>query len=259
MLRVRVGCSSWTSPAWASRFYPDGIPDGERLTFYAGKFNTVEVDSTYYAAPNPYVVKGWAKKTPDDFRFALKLPRDLFDAKKELSPEAIRSFVESARVLGPKLGPIVVQFAPWFRAPPSLDHGNALYLTKFLEALPPGPDYVVELREKGWFTAEALAWLGRVLGDRKIPLCWSSLTFVDVPPVVTGNFAYLRFIGDHETVPADLHGEIRVDRTSEMKRWAETLRTSGLPDAWAFFNNHFEGFGPTSADRFQALIRKPDS
>lgn len=253
-MRVRVGCSSWTSPAWTGRLYPAGTRDGDRLTVYAERFDTVEVDSTYYAAPNPYVVQGWARKTPDAFRFALKMPRDLFDPKKELSEEGIREFVDTAQLLEEKLGPIVIQFAPWFRAPPSLEHGNAAYLRKLLGALPSGPEYVVELREKGWFSPDAQAWLSRELGDRSIPLCWSSLTYVDVPPLRTGEFAYLRFIGDHETVPAEVHGEVRVDRTPEMKEWTATLRTSGLSDAWAFFNNHFEGYGPASAERFRALI-----
>ncbi|MCI4342147.1 MAG: DUF72 domain-containing protein, partial [Thermoplasmata archaeon] len=240
------------------RLYPAGTKDGDRLSVYAQHFEAVEVDSTYYAAPNPYVVKGWARKTPEEFRFALKMPRDLFDPKKELSAEAIGAFVETAQLLGEKLGPIVLQFAPWFRAPPSLDHGNALFLQRLLALLPPGPEYVVELREKGWFQSAAQQWLSRELGERSIPLCWSSLTYVDVPPLRTGEFAYLRFIGDHETVPAEVHGEVRVDRTKEMKQWTETLRTSGLSDAWAFFNNHFEGYGPASAERFQALLGPPD-
>ncbi|MGI0052640.1 MAG: DUF72 domain-containing protein, partial [Thermoplasmata archaeon] len=86
MTEIRVGCSSWTSPSWNGRFYPAGTRDGDRLAFYARYFDSVEVDSTYYAAPNPFVVRGWARKTPEAFRFALKVPRDLLDPRSPARP-----------------------------------------------------------------------------------------------------------------------------------------------------------------------------
>ncbi|MCI4323061.1 MAG: DUF72 domain-containing protein [Thermoplasmata archaeon] len=112
----------------------------------------MEVDSTYYAAPNAFVVRGCEQKTPDDFCFTLKFPRDLMDPKKSFEPEKITKFVQTAQLLGPKLGPILIQFAPWFRPPYSSETGTAAYLRKLVEALPEGPEHAVELRDAGWFS-----------------------------------------------------------------------------------------------------------
>lgn len=257
MRELWTGCSSWTSPAWNGRFYPRGIPDGDRLAFYARYFDTVEVDSTYYAAPNSFVVRGWARKTPERFRFSLKMPRHLLDPKRPVEEGALAEFVENAQLLGGKLGPIVMQFAPWFRAPRSTGVGNAAQLDRLLRALPGRAQYAVELRDAGWFRPEMAAWLTDRLVEEKVALVWSSLTFLEVPPIRTTDWAYLRFIGDHETVPAGQHGELRVDRTAETRRWASRLKEAEVESAFAYFNNHFAGYGPASANIFQVEMGLP--
>jgi uncharacterized protein YecE (DUF72 family) len=111
-MELRIGRSSWTSPAWKGRFYPEELADGDRLAYYARYFDTVEVDSTYYAPPNPFVVRGWARKTPESFRFTPKMCRDYLDPKKPTGPGPIGAFVDAARELGPKHGAILLQFPP---------------------------------------------------------------------------------------------------------------------------------------------------
>jgi uncharacterized protein YecE (DUF72 family) len=94
----------------------------------------------------------------------------------------------------------------------------------------------------------------------QLPHFWhlrrQGLTYVEVPPERTADFAYLRFIGDHTTVPARVHGEIRLDRTAEIARWARILRESlgELGSAFAFFNNHFQGFAPDSVNLFRRVL-----
>ncbi|MFY9717428.1 MAG: DUF72 domain-containing protein [Thermoplasmata archaeon] len=251
---LRIGCSSWTSDAWWGKVYPEGIPDGERLRHYARKFNAVEVDSTYYRPPAPFVVRAWKSKTPDDFRFTLKLTREYVDPKKPIDPQKLREFTETAKLLGDKLGPILLQFSPWVKP------GRATYyLTELLDALDPSLRYAVELRDAGWFEPVRLEALCSDLSRRKIALAWSYLTYVDVPPELTTDFVYLRFIGDHTTVPAETHGEVRIDRSTEMHRWADLLkaRTPEIARAFVFFNNHFAGFAPASVSRFREEMGLP--
>jgi uncharacterized protein YecE (DUF72 family) len=254
-MEIRIGCSSWTSPAWNGRFYPPGLPEGERISHYAKYFDTVEVDATYYAAPNPYVVRGWAKKTPPEFRFALKITRDLIDPRAPAPPEKLREFVATAELLGDRLGPILLQFPPWFR--PGTAGRSLEFLLGRLAALPKGPRYAVELRDAGWFRGETAEALYRRLGDGGIALCWSSLNYVDVPPVATVPWAYVRFIGDHTSIPAEVHGELRADKTEEMRRWAGRLRAAEVESAFAFFNNHFAGYAPASANLFRQEMGLP--
>lgn len=251
---LRIGCSSWTSDAWWGRVYPEGLPDGDRLRQYARIFDTVEVDSTYYRPPSPYVVRGWRSKTPDGFRFTLKMTRDYLDPKHPVDAAKLAAFTDAARQLGPKLGPILLQFPPWVKP------GRASeFVPSLLDALDPGLRYAVELRDAGWFSGETLRDLRETLSQRKVALAWSYLTYVDVPPELTTDFVYLRFIGDHTTVPAETHGEVRLDRTAELRLWADRLkaRSGEATAAFVFFNNHFQGFAPASASRFKEEMGLP--
>jgi uncharacterized protein YecE (DUF72 family) len=246
---VRIGCSSWTSEAWWGKFYPPGISEGDRLSRYARVFDTVEVDSTYYRTPTARLVAGWRVKTPEEFRFTLKLTRDSLDPKVPVDRAKLAEFTDAAKQLGGKLGPILLQFAPWVRPGRSV-----AFLRSLLDALDPGLRYAVELRDAGWFVGEPWDILRRELTARRIALAWSYLTYVDVPPELTADFVYLRFIGDHTTIPSEVHGELRADRSQETRLWAGRLkaRLDDVREAFVFFNNHFAGFAPASADLFRA-------
>lgn len=251
---VRIGCSSWTSVSWWDRVYPSGLADGDRLAWYSRFWNAVEVDSSYYRDPGPYLVRRWARVTPPDFRFTLKFPRDLLDPKKPVKPEAIATFLANARQLGPKLGPVLLQFPPWVKP------GRAEeFLAAIVERLEPDLRYAIELRDAGWFLGPTFERLQRLLSDRRLALAWSYLTYVDVPPARTTDFVYLRFIGDHTTVPEETHGETRVDRSKEIATWASRLvpALEEISGAFAFFNNHFAGFAPASVNDFRIAMGLP--
>ena len=251
---LRIGCSSWTSEAWAGRVYPIGLPPAERLAVYARAFDTVEVDASYYRDPGPTLVRRWARVTPPGFVFALKFPRELLDPKRAVDRERTATFVENALALGPKLGPILLQFPPWVRP------GRAEpFLRELLAALPAGPRYAVELRDAGWFRDGTVEALGRTLGEAGVALAWSYLTYLDVPPLRTTDYVYLRFIGDHTSVPAPTHGELRVDRAEPTRRWAARVREvrDAVTAIFAFFNNHYAGFAPESANQFRQELGLP--
>ncbi len=252
---LRIGCCSWTSEAWWDRVYPPTLREGERLAWYARLWDAVEVDATYYRPPGSATVRRWAAVTPERFRFAVKFPRDLLDLRRPVDREGVAAFSAAVRLLGPKLGPILLQFPPWIspaRAGPGLD---ALF-----EALDPGLRYTVEFRHEAWFRGESLGRTTRALADRRMALTWSFLTSVAVPPEVTTDFVYLRFIGDHVTVPAADHGEVRIDRSATTRLWAERLRAS-LTDrslgGFVFFNNHYAGFAPESVNSFRREMGWP--
>lgn len=251
---LRTGTSSWTSDAWWNRVYPEGTNPSDRLGLYARLFDCVEVDSTYYNQPPRRMVEGWYARTPPEFLFTLKLTRDLIDPKKPVDAEKLRGFVSAAQALQEKLGPILLQFPPWVKPGRS-----TLFLSELLAQLPPGPKYAVELRDAGWYSGEARERLFRELRDRQCTLAWSSLNYVEIPPELTSDEIYLRFIGDHTTIPAETHGELRADRTAETQRWADRLRAhmDEVRRALVFFNNHYAGFAPESLNLFRALLGLP--
>ncbi|MGA7860836.1 MAG: DUF72 domain-containing protein [Thermoplasmata archaeon] len=248
---VRIGTSSWTSEAWWGRVYPDGTPPADRLRLYASLYDCVEVDATYYTLPTRRMVEGWYSRTPPGFLFTLKVTRDLLDPKTPVNAEKLQGFASAAQVLGEKLGPLLLQFPPWVKPARSTQ-----FLWELLSVLPAGPRYAVELRDAGWYTGETRERLLRELRDRQIILAWASLNYVEIPPEVTSEEVYLRFIGDHTSIPAETHGEVRADRTAETARWAERLRavSSDLRRALVFFNNHYAGFAPESANLFRNLM-----
>jgi len=251
---LRTGCSSWTSDAWRGRFYPAGIADADRLRYYARRFDTVEVDASYYRDPGPDRARRWAAVTPEGFTFAMKMPKDLLRPQPPAPPEALGRFLATARALGPKLGPILLQFPPSFTP-----RRHRAFLESLLGRLPPGPRYAVELREADWFRDPHRTELKRRLEELGIALAWSYLTFLDVPAERTADFVYLRFIGDHTTVPASVHGEIRIDRTDAVRRWAVPAREADRDgrDVFAYFNNHFAGFAPESVNLFRREMGLP--
>ncbi len=251
---IRTGTSSWTSEAWWGRVYPEGTPPADRLGLYARLFDCVEVDATYYTLPARRMVEGWYARTPPGFLFALKMTRDLLDPKHPVNAEKLQGFVSAARILQEKLGPLLLQFPPWVKPGRSTQ-----FLWDLLSILPEGPRYAVELRDAGWYAGETRDRLLRELRDRKIALTWASLNYVDVPAEVTSDEVYLRFIGDHTSIPAETHGEIRADRTAETARWAERVRgvSSDLLRVLVFFNNHYAGFAPESVNLFRNLLGLP--
>ena len=256
--RLRIGCSSWTSESWWDRVYPRRLREGERLAWYARLYDCVEVDASYYAAPSASLVDGWQRKTPEAFRFALKFPRDLLDPRRPEEPGAATRFLEAARRLGPKLGPILLQFPPWFAPGASGSESRTMaFLLRRIATLPDDLEFSVELRHRGWFEGGSKRRILDALSGGGHALCWSSLTYLDVPAEITTDWTYLRFIGDHETVPADQHGSLRVDRAAETRRWADRLMTSGLPVAWGLFNTHYAGFAPESLNEFRRDVGLP--
>src|SRR3954469_7103171 len=79
---ILIGCSGWSYPDWEGAFYPEGMRAGEYLEYYADRFPIVEVDSTFYRVPTARMVRGWRDRTPDDFKFALKVPQAITHQKQ---------------------------------------------------------------------------------------------------------------------------------------------------------------------------------
>jgi uncharacterized protein YecE (DUF72 family) len=75
MAEIRLGTSAFTAAGWKGSFYPRGIKPAEYLSFYATKYNTVELDNTFYRTPALSTVRGWYAKTPPGFLFAAKVPQ----------------------------------------------------------------------------------------------------------------------------------------------------------------------------------------
>jgi uncharacterized protein YecE (DUF72 family) len=248
--RYWIGCSGWAYDDWIGPFYPTGTPPGDFLSCYARVFRTVEVDSSFYRAPGPFLVRRWAERTPDGFRFALKMPRDV---THETGPASIHDVVdpflaslEPLRARG-KLGPVVLQFPPSFRA----TTGTAR-LERLLDAVPREYALAVELRHRSWWTETTRS----LLTGRRAALVWSVVPETRPPPWVTGDFLYARFIGDRALTE---FGRIQRDKRPEIVAMKTLFEHEGRPvdSVFAFANNHFMGFGPGTAAVIAEVLGEP--
>ncbi len=272
---VRIGTSSWSSPDWRGRFYPPATEPGDFLSFYATRFDTVECDATFYRIPSARTVDGWREKTPEGFLFAAKLPQEITHERGLVACEPlVREFVEAMGRLGARLGPIVAQFPYVAKGKDPREHatGDAFRerLARFLEGWPREREIAVEVRNASWIGPPLLD----LLRERKVALVLSSYftmpgperLFAGPDPLVT-DLAYVRFLGDHKRMDervARLRAEGRreadwsepaLDRDPDMRRWVPHLKRRAAAGArvLAYFNNHYAGYAPASAERFRGL------
>ena len=267
------GTSSWSSSSWDGVFYPKGMAPGDYLAFYAGVFQAVEADVTYYRVPSRQMVEGWNRKTPDGFVLCAKFPRTIVHAGEERLPDGdlllkpdkigtdVDRFLEAMSFLGPKCGPLVLQF-PYFNK--KVFAGPEPFLERldaFLDALPSEFRYAVEIRNRNWLKPPLMDVLRRhrsalVLVDLKYMPHPDNL--VDELDLVTTDFIYVRLIGDRKAVEerTKTFDRIVIDQAPRLTRWANLLRDL-IPRAertLVFANNHFAGHGPATIGELATLV-----
>ncbi|HYE15339.1 MAG TPA: DUF72 domain-containing protein, partial [Pyrinomonadaceae bacterium] len=238
-------------------FYPRGTRAPDMLDIYARAFDTVEVDSTFYATPSEPAVDGWAKRTPDGFTFALKLPQAITHThalRGRAAREGLEEFCARARRLGPKLAAVLVQLPPQFEA----TRENSAALEEFLAWLPRDIRFAFEFRDSFWFEAEILGPLAR---SANVSLAlvegrWAARERVWRAAAATldsTDFAYLRWMGERDLTRFD---EVQRPRDAGLERWAaaiERLRER-VPKVFAYFSNFYEGHAPASANKLKRLL-----
>lgn len=248
---VRVGTQGWNYAAWVGSFYPPDTRQPAFLPMYARAFDTVEVDATFYATPSPSTVRGWAERVPPGFAFALKMPQEVTHVRRLRDVgELAATFFDRARLLGGKLGPILLQFPPEF-APTELPA-----LAAVLPQLPRDLAVAVEFRHRGWIHDGVLALLAEhnvalALTDTRFIPRRVTLSLVDRP---TADFAYVRWLGpDRDLVD---HSRLQVDRSRDLAVWADAVRrlAERVRTVFAYMSNYFAGHAPASARMLQTLL-----
>jgi len=251
---IRLGTQGWNYAAWSGSFYPPETRAPDFLRTYARAFRTVEVDSTFYAVPPVSTVRGWASRTPPDFVFALKMPQEITHDRRFIDAESVLSlFVDRARELGTRLGPILIQCGPDF-SPIERDA-----LAAFLPLLPRDVRFAIEFRQKYWITPENLELLREhrvalALSDgRWIPRKWL-LELCERP---TADFAYLRWMGPDRAITDYSH--VQVDRSAELDAWAAMIPVlqRQVRTIYGYANNHFAGHSPATIRMLQERLGLP--
>jgi uncharacterized protein YecE (DUF72 family) len=260
---IRLGTSSFTATGWQGAFYPPRMKQADYLSFYSTRFDTVEVDSTFYAIPMIEAVENWARKTPTGFVFALKAPQVITHEKVLIDCDSdCEKFVQTVSFLGEKLGPIVFQF-PFFNE--SVFDTPVQFLSRlkpFLKRLERlgKHKYAVEIRNKHWLKPRFLVLLREhnvalVLQDRSWMPGPQEL-FRKIDPI-TADFTYIRWLGDRKEIEkiTMVWNKTVVDRTAELKSWVDVcqkIQKRGISQ-YVYANNHYAGFAPATIEQFRQL------
>ena len=227
-----IGTSGYNYKEWKGPFYPEKFPDREMLDFYGQRFNSVEINNSFYRVPKPDVVVSWAERVTENFRFSMKATRRITHLKRLKGVEEETGyFIDIASNLGPALGALLFQLPPTLRK--DIDR-----LKAFLEVLPDGAPAAMEFRHESWFDDEVKA----CLRAKNVALCFAhededTAEETERKFAATASWGYLRLRGSG-------YGD------DELRSWAGRVREQSWDRAFVFFKHESEGLGPKLAGRF---------
>ena len=226
---LRIGTSGYHYDHWKGVFYPEDLPKAEWFSHYARQFDTVEINNTFYHLPKASTFDVWRRQAPKGFCYGLKFSRYGSHIVRLKNPRStIGKFLQRADRLQEFLGPILVQLPPNWKADPER-------LAAFLKAAPKDHRWAVEFRDPRWLCDEVFA----LLKKHGCALCVHDL-IPDHPRLVTANWVYLRFHGDHYS--GSYSPQFLTARAAEIRAYL----ANGL-DVFAYFNNDAQGYAVQNA------------
>jgi uncharacterized protein YecE (DUF72 family) len=205
------------------------------LEFYAARFNTVEINYTFYRMPTAKQLAVWGAIAPESFRFTLKAPRRItHDAKLQHCEDTLAAFCAVAGTLGSRLGVLLFQLPPTFRRSLSA-------LESFLSCLPAGMRAAFEFRHVSWHDDEVYD----VLRRHNVALCIADSEKMSTPPMVTADYGYFRLRDEGY-------------QAGDIVRWGEAIERleSGWTDVFVYFKHEEQGIGPLFAQQLREALTR---
>lgn len=255
--KIQIGCQGWNYDDWTTKaggefiFYPRGTRSNEMLALYARIFDTIEIDSTFYAVPALSAIENWHKKTPDNFTFSLKMPQEITHehALRQSSFPVLDEFCERVMELREKLACVLIQLPPQFEA----SKENAQNLRQFLARLPREIRFAVEFRERGWL----VEWTFEELENNKFALALVEGSWIPREMMfqaigkIKSDFAYIRFMGERDLIKFD---KIYREGDANLNIWVDEIEKIKAAEIYIYFSNYYEGHAPESANKLKKLF-----
>jgi uncharacterized protein YecE (DUF72 family) len=239
IMKISVGCAGYSYDDWKGGFYPKSLPKSEYFSYYAKYFDFTEVNSTYYQPPSQNMVNHWVEHSPEKFRFALKMFREVTPLRSgvDLDP-LISRFFSPLQPIKTKISAVLLQYPPNYKFTP--EHKTKIENT--IKLLPPSYQYILEFRHASWFQENPKFWTENY---PNIFLGTSYMDKIDPFYIPHQKIYYIRVIGDRS-----LSTFSRQQRQMQ-EMWDHLImKTKGLiekseiTDLFVIFNNHFRGFSP---------------
>jgi len=244
--RFLLGTSGWSYPEWVGVFYPTSTES--KLRHYTHVFPTAEIDSTFYAFPQPGTVLGWNRFSPKEFIFCAKIPQAItHDKLGEIGPALETELDRFAELMLPlnnsgKLGCLLLQMPPRYK----YDLGH---LEGLLSILPHGFKYAIEFRHNSWLQNSTWPMLS------KYNVAYTIVDEPLLPPEVhvTADFAYIRWHGHGQRPWYDYHYTEK-----ELDSWVPKVKEiePSVKTTYGYFNNHFHGYAVENALKILQMLGK---
>ena len=233
--RLHIGTSGWHYDHWRGPFYPPEVPKSRWLAYYAERFSCVEVNNSFYRFPSDKTIRAWLDSVPPGFRFALKASRYITHQKKlKDCAGPLKRFLDRAALFGERLGPVLFQLPPHWRA-------NTERLEEFLSLLPRELRCALEFRDPSWHAQPVYA----LLAEHGAAFCQFEIAGLETPDVVTSDLVYIRLHGPGAEAYRGSYAEDGLAKWSKrIDRWLGEGR-----EIWVFFDNDESGFAVQDARR----------
>jgi uncharacterized protein YecE (DUF72 family) len=239
MSAIHIGTSGWHYKHWVGTFYPPRTPASKMFAFYCARFDTVELNNTFYSLPKPAGLENWRESSPENFCFAAKGSRFITHMKKLKDPEmALAKYFDAIERLHEKLGPILFQLPPGWNF-------DADRLAIFLNALPRHHRYAFEFRNQTWDNPQAYEMLAR----HNAAYCIFDLAGYQSPMQVTSDITYVRLHGPGGKYQGSYSDEALTRWAKHIQTWSRTLKA-----IYVYFDNDDSGFAAHNALRLKELL-----
>jgi len=239
MSKFFIGTSGWVYSSWDKVFYPEDLPYKEKLKYFSKHFKTAEVNYSFYRLPRPETFKNWKNQVPDDFVFSVKASRYITHIKRlKGAEEPTEKFINNAKNLGQKLGPILFQLPPSFKI-------NLERLEKFLKILPKKYRFTFEFRHKSWFTKETFDLLKKY----KVALCIADSPGYPKEIRATSSFVYIRMHGSKRLFSSKYTKKELQDLAKLIKKFLKEGK-----DVYTYFNNDAFGYAVENAREIREMM-----
>jgi uncharacterized protein YecE (DUF72 family) len=242
---VHVGTSGWSYAHWDGVLYPPATPPRDRLAHYVRRFDTVELNASFYRWPRAATFAGWRRRLPNGFQLSVKAPRGLTHAKKLHAPEEwLQRIASGWQELGDKRAVLLVQLGP----AQARDDARLEY---FLNLVPGSMRTAMEFRHPSWHDDKVF----EILERHGVAYCVMSGARLPCLLRATASFVYLRL---HGPDPDHLYaGSYSRD---SLGWWADRIRewTGQGREVYAYFNNDGHGHAVRDADALRLLLHQPE-
>lgn len=235
MPEIRIGTSGWHYRSWHGPFYPESLKIKDFLSYYVSRFDTAEINNSFYRLPSEQAVRAWHDSTPDGFLFAWKVSRFVTHMKrlKDIE-ESIDLVFGRMAALGDKFGPVLFQLPPTLKA----DAETRERVARCLSLIPGRRRTAFEFRHPSWYEDATFA----LLRDHDTALCISDHADAPAPWLATAGFVYVRAHGTTGRYAGRYSEATLRNWTQQIIEWRRNGR-----DVYVYFDNDIKSAAPGDA------------